>query len=229
MTEAFDAARSTTYDTRIRRMVPGYDVLHRLADTCIAADLGPEASVLMVGAGTGTEVLESGLRHPLWTLTAVEPAPDMSLIGRTAIETKGLSARVHWHEGPLDTLEAPEPFDAATLMLVLHFLSDKDEKSALLSGIADRLKPGAPFVIASYFGDPGATRTKKLYDLSQAWAVSNGMTPEDALNKLDPNRRDMHVVSEERIKGLLRETGFIDVQRIYQGLLIGAWAARTQR
>lgn len=226
---AFNADRSQSYDARIRRMVPGYETLLQMTDACLASDLTDQARVLMVGAGTGAEVLECGATHPTWRLTAVEPAAAMAAIGRAKTAEHGLAERVHWHEGFLDTLADEEPFDAATLLLVLHFLPDDGQKLDLLTAISERLKPGAPFVLASYVGDPTATRTKKLYSLSHTWAIAHGITPEEAAEKLNPERADMHVVPEERIKSLLRDAGFIDVQRVFQGLLIGAWMARTQR
>jgi tRNA (cmo5U34)-methyltransferase len=210
-------------------MIPGYEVIHRLSDTMLGAELGEDARILVVGAGTGAEILESGSRHTNWRFTVVEPSTEMSAIGKKALEDAGVAARVERYEGSLEALGDSPPFDAALLILVLHFLSDGGEKGTFLEKIAQRLKPGAPFFLVSYFGDPQNTRTKKLYELARAWAVNAGVTPEEAAEKLNPARTDMHLVPEERIKNLLREAGFIDVQRVYQGLLIGGWLCRTQR
>src|SRR5262249_52713224 len=119
-------------------------------------------------------------------------------------------------------------FDAATLLLVLHFIPD-DEKEALLASISERLKPGAPFLMATLFGDINSTRFLRLNDARTAWAVAKGMDPQVAKELCDPKRKDMHIVSEERLKSLLRSAGFIDVQRVCQMLNVGLWFARISR
>src|SRR4029077_8177540 len=120
-------------------------------------------------------------------------------------------------------------FDAATLLLVLHFLPDDGGKAALLGHIAERLKPGAPLVLSACVGDPASTRTKKTYELARTYAIANGVDPAEAAEKLNLSRTDVHLVPEERIKTLLRDAGFIDVQRMVQGLAMMTWIARTNR
>jgi len=225
----FDQSRAESYDVRIQKMIPGYDVLHRLTDVFLSAELPTDASILTVGAGTGTELTQLGTSHAGWHFTAVEPAPAMAKLGREKFATHPLGNRIHWHGGPLKTLPPGDPFDAATLILVLHFLPDNGDKEELLTEIAGRLKPGAPLFLASYFGAKETTRTKKFFDLTKAWALANGVDAKEVAEKLDPERPDMHLVPEDRLKALLRYAGFIDVQRIYQGLLIGGWVARTPR
>lgn len=226
---AFDAQDSADYDAQIVRMVPGYEVLHRLVGVCLGQDLAAEARVLIVGAGTGTELIELAQAHPQWRFTAVEPAPAMASLAIRKLETLGLSDRVTWHQGPLENLADEEPFDAATLLLVLHFLPNNGEKLELLTEISNRLTPGAPFLIASYIGDPETTRTRKLYELNRSWAVSHGVDAQVVAQNINLDRKDVYLVPEERVKSLLRDCGFIDVQRIYQALSMIAWFARTQR
>jgi tRNA (cmo5U34)-methyltransferase len=228
MTSAFDQKRSVGYDDRIKRMIPGYDVLHQLTDISLGAELSADARVLMVGAGTGREILESGGRHSGWAIVATDPAPEMAKIARDKIAAKGLSDRVRWHEGPLGTLRDEAPFDAATLLLVLHFLADA-EKVKLLMKIGERLKPGAPLIVAAFAGDPETTRMKRIYDLCRVWAVAQGIDPQEAAEKIDLRRKDLYLVPEDRMKALFRDAGFIDVQRIFQALACHAWIARTPR
>jgi hypothetical protein len=45
----------------------------------------------------------------------------------------------------------------------------------------------------------------------------------------NPAHPDLFPVPEERLKNLLRDAGFIDVQRVYQAFAIGAWFARKMR
>ena len=53
------------------------------------------------------------------------------------------------NELPLTDLK----FDAASCILVLHFIDDVQEKLKLLRTVQDKLKPKAQFVLVSAYGD----------------------------------------------------------------------------
>src|SRR3954463_8565808 len=105
----FNAKRAQTYDDRIEQMIPGYHTMQHLTEVFLSTELPETASVLMVGAGTGAEVVECGTRHPGWTLTAVDPSPEMVKLGRQKADAAGLSERAHWHAISLKNLELEEP------------------------------------------------------------------------------------------------------------------------
>jgi tRNA (cmo5U34)-methyltransferase len=185
--------------------------------------------VLVVGAGTGAELIECGRRYPGWSFTAVDPSPAMVRRGAEKLAQHGLSTRVTWHDTSLKKVPAGEAFDAATLLLVLHFLPDDGGKQVVLEQISERLKPGAPFILSTFAGDPTTTRTKKIYELSKAHALSQGVPDAEVQDKFNLARPDIHLIPEDRIKALLRDAGFIDVQRIFQSLALTTWCCRTQR
>ena len=225
----FNAERAKSYDERVRQHIAGYETLHTLAETILAAEFPENASILVAGIGTGMEVLEWAPKHPAWRFVGVDPSKDMIAMAAEKVKAGGLSDRVRLSVGTVDSLPEQEMFDAAALLLVLHFVPDDGKKEALLSAIADRLKPGAPFLVATLFGDPASTRYKRMIGLTKAWALARGMDPQKAAELCDPSRTDLHVVPEDRLKDLFRYTGFIDVQRVYQAFAIGVWSARTPR
>ncbi len=225
----FSKDRVATYDARIQRMVPGYQVLHDLAGTILSNELSETASILVAGAGTGMEVLGWGPRHLGWNFVGVEPSAAMLDIAKEKLSQHNLLERTTLVHGTIDQLPPDKPFDAAALLLVLHFLPDDGQKAGLLGALAERMQPGAPLVMASLFGDPESTRYKKMLGLARAWGISQGVDSAQVEAYCDPARKDLHVVSEERVKILLREAGFIDVQRFYQAAAIGAWFARSPR
>jgi tRNA (cmo5U34)-methyltransferase len=225
----FNDERAQGYDERIRRHIPGYEILHDLSETILAAELPPQASLLVVGAGTGMEILDWAPKHTGWRFVGVDPSEAMVAVARRKLAAASLTDRAQLIAGTVEALPEKESFDAATLLLVLHFLPDQGEKEELLGAIAGRLKPGAPLLFASLFGDPESARYKRLVSLTKSWAIARGMDPQKAEELCDPARKDLHVVPEERIKILLRHAGFIDVQRIYQAFAIGAWLARVPR
>ena len=72
--------RAALYDDRVRKIIPGYDILHQLTDVILSAELPEEASLLIIGAGTGQELLQLSQAHPGWRFTAIEPAQPMAAI-----------------------------------------------------------------------------------------------------------------------------------------------------
>ncbi|GIN97276.1 hypothetical protein J6TS1_31460 [Siminovitchia terrae] len=66
----------------------------------------------------------------------------------------GLENRVRLIRGTIDGLLPSESkFDAASCILVLHFIDGEQEKLKLLKSIKGHLKHGAPFVLVSVYGD----------------------------------------------------------------------------
>jgi tRNA (cmo5U34)-methyltransferase len=59
-TATFDGARAAAYDDKIRRLAPGYDVLHDSIASLAATQLADDAHLLVVGAGTGEELVRLG-------------------------------------------------------------------------------------------------------------------------------------------------------------------------
>ncbi len=219
----------SVYDDRIGRSIPGYEVLHRLAGTLLAAEVPETASLLIAGAGTGKEMIEWGALHSAWTFTAVDPSQAMLAVAKEKPEQNSMLARTTFQVGTVDQLSEDLTFDAGTLLLVLHFLPEDDQKRDLLAAVAQRLKAGAPLLLATLFGDPQSTRYKKAMNWAKAWALSQGLDPAQAEEYFNPARADLYVIPEERLKVLLREAGYIDVQRFYQAAAIGAWIARLPR
>jgi tRNA (cmo5U34)-methyltransferase len=221
--------RAAGYDDRVRKIIPGYDILHQIVHVVLSAELPAEASVLVVGAGTGQELLQMSQAHSGWRFTAIEPAKPMADIAQEKLKRAGTADRVTWHAGTLEDFPGEDLFDAATLLMVLHLVSEEDQYP-LLTSLSERLNPGAPFILADIFGDPTTTRYKRMNTLTKAWAEKAGLDSK-ALEEVfgSAPRDDFHVFTEERLKGWLKGAGFIDVQRIYQALRVGAWLARTNR
>ncbi len=225
----FDATMANEYDERICLRIPGYEILHAVSETVLSDELSPTASILTVGMGTGKEILDWAPKHPGWNFLGVDPSPAMLAVAQQQVQAGALSERVRLKAGTVQSLPEDECFDAATLLLVLHFVPDNGGKEELLSSIVSRLKPGAPFIMASLFGDPETTRYKRMTAFTKSWALARGMDPKKAEELFCTNRTDLHVVPEDRIKNLFRYAGFIDVQRIYQAFSIGMWVARSPR
>ena len=110
------------------RLVPGFDGLQRMAEVLIAERAPDDARLLVLGAGGGLELRAFAQARPGWTFDGVDPAAEML---RLAERTLGpLAARARLHEGYID--DAPEgPFDAATCLLTLHFVTPEARRRTL--------------------------------------------------------------------------------------------------
>lgn len=225
----FSGEQAAGYDARSRVAIPGYEVLHDLVAVLLRSELGLEARVLVAGAGTGEEIVRLAPGNPGWRFVGVDPAPDMLVIARRRIAESGAADRAEAIDGFVAELPPEPAFDAATLLLVMHFLPDDGAKLELLQSIAERLKPGAPLLLADLHGDPAASAFDRLL---AAWkrrvvdAVGDRPEVSESFGKI---REDIAFVPEARIFALLDEAGFDAPFRFWGGLLFGGWIARRQR
>ncbi len=160
------------------RLVPGFHDLQRMAALLIAETVAPNAQVLVLGAGGGLELKAFADWHPGWTFTGVDPSAEMLDLAQSTLGP--LSARVQMHDGFIDT--APQgPFDAATCILTLHFI-EPAERLRTLVHLRQRLKPGAPLVVAHHSLPQEAGEKALWLNRFAAFAMSNGIDPAMAHN-----------------------------------------------
>lgn len=219
-----NAPPADQYEQLARKFIPGYDGLYALMQILIAEKLPEQSEILVVGAGGGKEILTLGRAFPAAKFTGVDPSEKMLAVARGLIEQAGIAARVTLHQGTVDQLEAKQ-FDAATAMLVMHFLPDDGTKLNFLKDIHDRLKPGARFILADGCFDKQAADYAWHLDSYQAHARLNGAPAEILTEAVRIMSEHVHCVPEERECELLKAAGFDHVTRFFQGLWVKAWIA----
>lgn len=220
----FDDRRARIYDDIIRQVVPGYEVLHRLVAVQLQSCLPDDARILVAGVGTGAEIEAVAPLRAGWRFTGFDPSADMLAAAAARSERLGLAGRVELVAGGVEAVAAA-PLDAATLLLVLHFLPDDGAKAALLDGIGARLTSGAPLVIADLHGRSGTPEFDRLMALWRAWQLDCGIPAEEVDKGFRKIVRDIHFIPEERLAELLRHAGFGEMERFWGGLLFGGWIA----
>jgi tRNA (cmo5U34)-methyltransferase len=139
----------------------------------------------------------------------------------------GLINRTEVVLSTVDHLPSVDRFDAATLIGVLHHLPGEEAKHAILRSIAQRLRPGAPLILA---GNHYAYASQPL--LLAAWGErwrQQGASPDEVEGKraktlqgADPPH------SEQAVAVLLEEGGFEPPLRFFSSLFWGAWIARRR-
>lgn len=225
----FDRDRAEGYDLDIRKAIPGYEALHGMAHSLLQTNLNESARVLVVGSGTGMELVNYCQQNLQWSLTGVDPSDEMMAIATEELVSLGYRERVNLHTGYVDTLARTEPMDAATLMLVMHFLPDDGSKLKLLQGIAQHLKPGAELVLADLYGNKSLPYFGKL---RKAWqALYFSQLNDESKAKAEASFQtsidnSIHFVPEARITELLQTAGFSQVTKFYNAFLFGGWIAK---
>ena len=221
----FDAERASTYDERAAKLAPLRDTLHLLT-RLILADLPVNARILCVGVGTGLELMYLASEFPQWQFTAVEPAPAMLDTCRQKAKASGIASRCTWHEGYLDSLPVSEPFDAATCLLVSHFLMQPEERRNFFSQIGSRLHPQGYLVSADLAGDMS---TLSYQSLREMWTrmLKYAEYPEQTIEDfLAAHGRDAAVLPPDEVASIIASSGFDPPVLFLQTLFIHAWYAR---
>ena len=221
----FDGAYGGEYEDLARTVIPGYLSSFLQALALLQSRLASDSRVLVVGAGTGIEIVTFKTAEPEWQCTGIDPSPKMINIARRRVAEAGLEDGVELVEGHVEQL-AGRTFSAASCFNVMHFLPDNGAKQRLLDGIARRLEPGAPLVLFDLHGDRSTPECAEQYAAWRAYWKIQGMDREarDAFHA--QVEAGIHWIPESRVFGLLAETGFEEVQRFFRGLLYGGWIAR---
>ncbi|KAA0942069.1 class I SAM-dependent methyltransferase [Sporosarcina sp. ANT_H38] len=224
----FDKEMAMEYDRGVRRTLPTYDSMFKLVQAYLRANITQQESVLIIGAGGGNELATLGPANPEWTFTAVDPALPMLDIARMkAIDLK-MDDRVEFFEGTVNDVTDEKLFGAATCMLVLHFIEDINEKRKLLKKIRHHLSPGAPFVMASMYGDPSDPTFNELFALWKAyWLDSTNLTVAD-VDEMEKTVRKLSFIPEEEIVRLLREAGFGNIAKFFTTNMFGGWICKAE-
>jgi len=165
------------------------------------------------------------LAHPDWQITGIDPSAPMLAVAQRKVTAADLTDRVTLLPGSVSDLPDDARFDAATFLLVLHFLPDDGAKLAMLQAIAARLRPGAPLILTDQHADLSSPEDSRLYRAWRARQIARGMPAEAANAMFAGLPQVIHFIPESRLRALLTEAGFTTIQPIFRALVIGAWLA----
>ncbi|OKH27849.1 SAM-dependent methyltransferase [Chroogloeocystis siderophila 5.2 s.c.1] len=216
---------STEYDDRARQALPGYEAMHTMALSSLKFHLPETANVLIVGAGTGMELVKFSKSNSQWQLLGVDPSSNMLAIAQQKITQDDSSNRIKLFQGYTHDLPDMLLYDGSTCILVMHFLPDDGSKLALLQSIAQRLQSAAPLILVDIFGEKGSPEFEKLTAIVKHYWEERGIPLEQREEISASSNNRVYPITESRTIELLQQTGFDNIVRFYTGLGTGGWVA----
>jgi tRNA (cmo5U34)-methyltransferase len=218
---AFDAAHAEAYDRNVEPLRPLKDLAHALLRSHLA-DLPPAARVLVAGAGTGAEVRFLAPLAPGWRFTLVDPSAPMLDVARRHADAEGFADRCVFHVGSVASLPADDLHDAASSVLVSHFLTDTTAREAYFASLAAHLRPGGRLFTVDLCAD----RADPSFDASMDLWLRFAGVPED---RRGPFRAGfgvgVAVHGPAEVERLLARAGFPRPVQCLQAALVRGWIA----
>ncbi|MEM7676061.1 MAG: class I SAM-dependent methyltransferase [Myxococcota bacterium] len=222
----FDHDHAAQYDQQFTALYAVKDALHLAIDIAFEG-LGANARLLVVGAGTGQEIVALGKRRPNWKFVAVDPSEPMLDMARRKLSEQGMLDRCILHVGTLDTLPTTEDFDAATAILVSHFFTEGEERRAFLKRIAGHLRLGGQFFLADLSADIEPTAQAEAL-VWWARALGRAMSEEGVTALLQAYGRDVALSTPPEVSSYMTESGLTSPVCVYQFGLIRGWQAQRK-
>jgi len=218
----FDQKNAISYDEQRAKLKPIKDALH-LCMKVILLKLPKDAHILCVGAGTGSELIYLAEAFPKWKFTIVEPAPEMMKLCYKQTEKHGIISRCTFHEGYLETLSDSGQFDAATSILVSHFIVNEKERAKYFSNIAKVIKPDGYMINADLSADMLTFNYNELLNIWVNMHDYAGMP-----TNVESFGHNVAILPTEKIESIIVAGGFENPILFYKTFFIQAWCSKVK-
>ncbi|WP_341295153.1 class I SAM-dependent methyltransferase [Catalinimonas locisalis] len=221
--EFFEGDRATQYDDKIPTWVPNYRFIQQSIPAILKTYLpvGEERRLLIAGCGTGQEVAEIKQQVNSWKITGIDPSPQMIRLAQMKLAYWDNDPLLLLKTGVVSDLPADQKFDAATLILVLHFIPDDDEgKIKLLRNIAERLHKDAPLIISDIYAPDDFQLQLKYF---RQYMMDKGLDSQMVDQGLQHVQVDTHRLTIHRLSELLQEAGFHAPRLFSKAFYYGGW------
>lgn len=191
------------YDEHIRKLIPGYELIHLQVHALLETYLTPHAHLLIVGCGTGYELQYLLEQFPTWTFTAIDPAINMLEKAQKHIQQLDLADRVCFIHGDTSILNSSdEKFDAALAILVSHFVA-KQHKALFFQEIVASLKTKGIWISV----DLTQIETQEELKILKCMALKTGLSEKQSQTMIERLKQDFHLISASEILALYQQTG----------------------
>lgn len=213
--ELFENDRAKNYENFVDTWIPNYRYFISIIPKLLKNI--DDKNVLVVGCGTGNEILAFKDKLYEWEITGIDPSIEMIAQAKERLKNY---PNIKLINGTVNELPTTTLFASATLLLVLHFLPDDGSKLNLLKDIQKRLQPNAPFIMLDITGSKDELKNNiKVLKYLLPDTISEEekeIRKNRILNKLQP-------VSKSRLSELLIEAGFITPINFFQSTIYNGW------
>lgn len=191
------------YDEHIRKLIPGYELIHLQVHALLETYLNPHAHLLIVGCGTGYELQYLLEQFPTWTFTAIDPAINMLEKAQKHIQQLDLADRVCFIHGDTSILNSSdEKFDAALAILVSHFVATQHKVLFFQEIIASLKTKGICISV-----DLTQIETQEELKILKCMALKTGLSEKQSQTMIERLKQDFHLISASEILALYQQTG----------------------
>jgi len=222
--QIYDKNWAVNYERLAEASIPGRAGLYRLCQAVLSKSPS-DSNVLIVGSGTGAELILLAQSFPGWKFDAVEPATEMINYCRREIDRLRLSERIKLHEMDLESYSTTKRYDAITSVLVSQHLSDDQSAQHFFSKLHDLLLPGGLLFSADLHIAANQDREQML-SLWEQQALFAGISAEIVSGMRKRLESDLSPRDEEVIENFLHQAGFKSWLKPFSSLIYGAWCAR---
>lgn len=224
---SWDAADLGRYEQSITLKIPGYDHMHHMMEQLLAASItnNNDIHILVTGAGGGKELALLGANHLDWQLTGMDTSSRMLKLAQQKAEEAGIMGRTTLLQGTIEQLPATVLYDGATCMLMLHFIQGMEAKKTFLQHLAQRLKPGAPLIIAAVNADLASPAYPVMMKAWREHMLQAGILAEEWERFAASLGQQSDPVSGELMVELLGECGFCGMTRYFGAFWVEAYYA----
>nr|WP_244636572.1 class I SAM-dependent methyltransferase [Limoniibacter endophyticus] len=189
--------------------------------TMLLAERVPVAGrVLVVGAGGGLELRAMAEAQTGWHFIGVDPSAAMLRVAATA--TRAHSDRIALIEGRIEDVPG-QKFHGATCLLTCHFIKRENRLETLVQ-IRQRLKPGAPFVLA-HLSFPQEDPERSLWIARHVAYAGSSLEARAVERAREVMATQLTILSPDEDEAMLRAAGFSTPSLIYAGLSFRGWIA----
>ena len=209
------------YDQHIRKLIPGYELVHQQILAILQAHLAKDAHVLIIGAGTGYELGYLLQAFPNCTFTVTELSQPMLDKAKDYVAPWNSDSRVHFVLGSHTEFDHAPQFDAVLSILVAHFVPFS-EKPAFMKAVEMCLKPKGVFLS---FDLTHFSFTQEAEALSHMCRM-NGLVEKQVQAMQSRMSDDFYALSAEETLDLLREAGFSQTHSFTQVLCYQGFIAQ---
>ncbi|WP_411342803.1 class I SAM-dependent methyltransferase [Paenibacillus sp. WLX1005] len=125
-----------------------------------------------------------------------------------------------------NTFADPSLYDAASCILVLHFLPDSSQQQDMLNKLVASVKPGAPIVVACLSGMPEEGETNWVMQAWHEHMRDHHISDEDWYTFVDSIGVTSYPPEVQQMEQMLSSAGLVDVRSYFQTLFTQAWCGR---